>query len=327
MNVRPAVLGAGSPIVDLLVKVNYDFLKEIGAAPGGMELVSSQIMEDLLHRVTAVPRKAPGGSAGNTIFGLSRLGMPTAFLGKIGSDPDGEYYRKRLVELGGTDNAFRFSTTEPTGRCLSMITPDSERTMRTNLGAAATMNTDDILDAEFAGISHVHLEGYLLFVPDITEKILIMAKKHGCSVSLDLATFELVNFKKAILPELLKNYVDIVFANADEAAAFCGNQTPVQMAETLGQYCDVVCVKLGRDGSCVKRGTQIVQVPAELVQAVDTTGAGDLWQTGFLYGYLNGRELSDCARYGSIVAAEVVQVIGSEIPEPRWQIIRERLQF
>jgi sugar/nucleoside kinase (ribokinase family) len=298
----------------------------MGAAPGGMELVDSAAIENLLQQIPCAPRQAPGGSSGNTIFGLSRLGMPTAFLGKVGADANGEYYRKRLVELGGLDKSFRISTTEPTGRCLSMITPDSERTMRTNLGAA-TMSVDDIHDADFDGISHVHIEGYLLFSPGIAEKILTLAKKHSCTVSLDLATFELVNFKKSILPELLRNYVDIVFANADEATAFCGNLPPRQMAEKLGQFCHVACVKLGKDGSCVKRGNQIVSVPAELVKAIDTTGAGDLWQTGFLYGHLNGRELSDCARYGSIIAAEVVQVIGAEIPEPRWQIIREKLQF
>ena len=322
----PAVLGAGSPIVDLLVSIDDGFLKSIAAAKGGMELVDQSMIESLLNKIPGNPVKAPGGSAGNTIFGLARLGVPVAFLGKVGADADGDYYRKRLVELGGRDSSFRFDSSVHTGRCVSMITPDSERTMRTDLGAAARMTAAEVLDADFENIAHVHIEGYLLFVGDLAEKVLSTAKKHGCTVSLDLATFELVKFKRDVLPGLLKKYVDIVFANEDEAREFCGDISPEKMAEKLGEYCAVAAVKLGREGSCIKDKNGIVRVPAELVKAVDTTGAGDLWQAGFLYGYLNGCPMADCARFGSITAAEVVQVIGADIPEERWSIIRKKLQ-
>lgn len=323
----PAVLGAGSPIVDLLVSVDDSFLKSIAAAKGGMELVDQAMIESLLQKVSGKTTKAPGGSAGNTIFGLARLGVPVAFLGKVGKDADGDYYRSRLTALGGKDSSFRFDTQAHTGRCVSMITPDSERTMRTDLGAASRMTAAEVLDSDFENIAHVHIEGYLLFVGDLAEKVLSTAKKHGCTVSLDLATFELVKYKRDILPGLLEKYVDIVFANEDEAREFCGNISPEQMAEKLGEYCDIAAVKLGREGSCIKDKNGIVRVPAELVKAVDTTGAGDLWQTGFLYGYLNSRPMADCARFGSIVAAEVVQVIGADIPEDRWKIIREKLEI
>ena len=322
----PAVLGAGSPIVDLLVSTDDCFLKSIAAAKGGMELVDQSMIESLLTKIPGNPVKAPGGSAGNTIFGLARLGVPVAFLGKVGTDADGDYYRKRLVELGGRDTSFRLDSSAHTGRCVSMITPDSERTMRTDLGAAARMTAAEVLDSDFANIAHVHIEGYLLFVGDLAEKVLSTAKKHGCTVSLDLATFELVKFKRDILPGLLKKYVDIVFANEDEAGAFCGDISPEQMAEKLGEYCAVAAVKLGKEGSCIKDKNGIVRVPAELVKAVDTTGAGDLWQAGFLYGYLKGCPMTDCASFGSITAAEVVQVIGADIPEERWTVIRKKLQ-
>ena len=325
-NKIPAVLGAGSPIVDLLVSIDDSFLKSIAAAKGGMELVDQSMIESLLNKIPGNPVKAPGGSAGNTIFGLARLGVPVAFLGKVGADADGDYYRKRLVELGGRDSSFRLDSSAHTGRCVSMITPDSERTMRTDLGAAARMTAAEVLDADFENIAHVHIEGYLLFVGDLAEKVLSTAKKHGCTVSLDLATFELVKLKRDILPELLKKYVDVVFANEDEAREFCGDLPPEEMAQKLGEYCAVAAVKLGREGSCVKNKYAIARVPAQLVEAVDTTGAGDLWQAGFLYGYLQGRSMSDCARFGSITAAEVVQVIGADIPEERWAIIRQKLQ-
>lgn len=323
----PAVLGAGSPIVDLLVSVDDCFLKSIAAAKGGMELVDQAMIESLLQKVSGNAVKAPGGSAGNTIFGLARLGMPVAFLGKVGNDADGDYYRNRLAALGGKDSSFRFDSLAHTGRCVSMITPDSERTMRTDLGAASRMTAAEVLDSDFENIAHVHIEGYLLFVGDLAEKVLSTAKKHGCTVSLDLATFELVKYKRDILPGLLEKYVDVVFANEDEAKEFCGDLSPEQMAEKLGGYCAVAAVKLGRDGSCIKDKNGIARVAAELVQAVDTTGAGDLWQAGFLYGYLNGRSMADCARFGSVVAAEVVQVIGADIPEDRWKIIRDKLEI
>lgn len=322
MECKKTVMGAGSPIVDLLANVDDAFVSSIDGAKGGMMLVDSTTIEILLNKIAGATVKAPGGSAGNTIFGLAKLGVNTSFLGKVGCDADGDFYRGKLAELGGSTKSFRLAPGIHTGRCLSLITPDSERTMRTDLGAAAQMSAADVKETDFAGINHVHIEGYLLFVGDLAEAVLKTAKKCGCTISIDLASFEVVRATKAVLPGLLEKYVDIVFANEDEAAAFCTSSTPVEQAEELGEYCTIAAVKLGKKGSIIKGTDGLFKVDANVVEAVDTTAAGDLWATGFLYGWLNGCNLAECGRFGSIAAAEVVQVIGSQMPEASWKRIK-----
>ncbi len=199
--------------------------------------------------------------------------------------------------------------------------------MRTNLGASATLASSEVTEADFAGITHVHVEGYLMFAKDLFMHVLKLAKKSGCTVSLDLASYEVVKIFKADLPSILADYVDIVFANEDEAREFCSADdfSAEAVAEVLGKYCKVAVVKLGKSGSLVRIGGVNHRVEANLVSAVDTTGAGDLWQAGFLYGYLSGKSPEISGKMGSILGAEVVQVIGAAIPEKRWPEIRKAL--
>ncbi len=319
------VLGVGSPILDILVNVDDAFLSSIKAPKGGMELTDSVSIEKILDSLKGKTLLAPGGSSANTIFGLAQLGLPTAFLGKTGNDSQAALYKGSYEKMGGDLSRFKLNANVSTGRCLSMITPDSERTMRTDLGAAATLVPEDVGDADFKGITHVHAEGYLLFNEKLTRSILEHAKKNSCTVSLDLSSFGVVNACKNILSELLEKYVDIVFANEDEAKAFCGNDDPEKALDALSCLCSTVAVKLGKNGALLRSFGKTARVQAEIVKAVDTTGAGDLWQAGFLYGFLNGRTLSDCGKLGSILGAEVVQVVGAAIPESRWQEIRKRI--
>jgi sugar/nucleoside kinase (ribokinase family) len=291
-----------------------------------MVLMDSDALDAILAKTSGPDAKVPGGSAGNTIFGLAKLGMPTSFLGKLGKDQDGDIYKSGLAELGGDTAAFCFNENVHTARCLSLVTPDSERTMRTDLGAAATITEEDIKPEIFSGISNVHIEGYMLFAENILRKVLEEAKKAGCVVSLDLASFEVVRFKKDILPELLSNYVDIVFANEDEAREFCGDIPLEDALEQLSELCETAVVKMGKEGSLIKSKGKIAKVKANPVNAVDTTGAGDLWQTGFLFGFLNGATLEDCGKYGSILGAEVVQVMGAKISEERWIEIKGQIK-
>ncbi len=319
------VLGAGSPIVDILVNVSEEYVGSISGEKGGMELVGADELETLLNNSGAVPVKAAGGSAGNTIFGLARLGTPTSFLGKVGADADGDFYRNQLKAFGGDTVSFRVSETVHTGRCLSMVTPDSERTMRTDLGAAATLELDEVTPEMFGGITHVHIEGYLLFAEPLFQKIIAAAKNAGCTTSVDIASFEIVRIHRDKFPQILTDYVDIVFSNEDESREFCGSGNPDDGIAALGQYCETAVVKLGAEGSVIKHGDEIVRVKAEKVNAVDTTGAGDLWHAGFLYGFLNGKDLETCGKFGSILGAAVVQVMGAAIPEEKWDEIRKQL--
>jgi len=319
------LLGAGSPLLDVLVNVDDGFVAGVEGAKGGMELVDIAVIDAILARTAAGRVKAPGGSAVNTVFGLAKLGVPTGFLGKLGKDDDGVYYTARLAAAGVDVSGFKHSPDTRTGLCLSMVTPDSERTMRTFLGAAATLSPDEVADADFQGYTHLHMEGYLLFNPPLARRILELAKRNGLSVSLDFASFEVVRANQDALPGLIADFVDVVFANEVEAEQFAGSKAPEAFFKALEGRCAVAALKLGRDGAIVRADGVEAKVPAKLVKAVDTTGAGDLWQAGFLFGLLNGRPLRDCALYGSELGAEVVQILGAEIPEQRWPSIKTSL--
>ena len=319
------ILGAGSPILDILVNIEEGFIDKINGEKGGMELVSPEELDLILNKVESKPVLMPGGSAANTIFGLTALGLPTALLGKTGNDEQGDFYCSRYQTTGGDISPIKKHPTLPTGRCLSLITPDSERTMRTDLGAAATLASNEISKSDFLGISHVHLEGYLLFNRSLILHILKLAKETGCSVSLDMASFEVVNASMDILPDLLNEYVDIIFANEEEAAAYSNGEKPQEALIALSEVCSVAVVKLGKDGAMVKTSDSIVNVDGKVVEAVDTTGAGDLWASGFLYKYLTGNSVEEAAEAGNEIASEVVQIIGASIPEEKWQIIKRKI--
>lgn len=317
------ILGVGSPMLDLLVHVPETFVRSQLECKGGSCLAAPAELDRLLAATGANSVRVPGGSAANTIFGLAELGLPTAFLGKLGADEAGEFYRCHYTAMGGDPTRFKVHPWLPTGRCLGLITPDSERTMRTDLGAAATLDPEELTPADFAACRHVHVEGYLLFNELLTRRVLHLAREANCTVSLDLASFEVVRAAARILPELLREYVDVVFANEDEAAAFPGGGEPEVALAELAQLCTVAAVKLGSDGSLLRRGQETVCIPALKVVAVDTTGAGDLWAAGFLAGWLAELSLATCGQLGSQLGAEVVQVTGAAIPEGRWPSLRQ----
>jgi sugar/nucleoside kinase (ribokinase family) len=320
------VIGAGSPVVDFLAQVSEEFVAHIEGEKGGMELISAEVMETLIAELDAPPVRAPGGSAGNTIFALARMGIVSAFLGMLGDDGDGTYYRQRLESAGGDASRFKTTADAPTARCLSLITPDSERTMRTDLGAAMHLMPEHLTPEDFEGFSLLHAEGYLLFNPDLATAVLKNAKAAGCKISLDLGSFEVVRAAETVLHQLLEDYVDLVFANEDEAEAFCGHADPEKALREFGARCEVAAVKLGADGALLLRDGESCHAPIIPVDTViDTTGAGDCWAAGFLYGWLTDQPLPVCGELGALLGGEVVRCIGAS-PEPAsWERIRARI--
>lgn len=320
------LIGIGSPIVDTIALVEEHFLNQIDGEKGGMVLVDAATISDLINKVKHDAIIAPGGSAGNTLFALARMQASTRFLGKTGNCCEGNFYRDTFKQLGGNIDGFKIGDV-PNGRCLSLVTPDGERTMRTDLGAAMTLVPDEISVQDFAGCAHAHIEGYLLFNEALMRRVLECAKAAGCSISLDLASFEVVHATKSILPELLRDYVDIVFANEEEAAAFtCIDGDYSAMAQELGQYCKIAAVKVGAHGSYVAHQGTVEKIePMHAARVVDTTGAGDLWAAGFLYGWSQNRALAECARIGSILGAAVVQEQGSVLPEHVWDDVLSQI--
>ncbi len=319
------VIGVGSPVVDLVAEIDDARLKSVPGKKGGMELVDADTISSLLALVENRPVKAPGGSAGNTTFALARMGMSCAFMGKVGRDENGEFYRDLFEDIGGDISRFKNHDTRPTARCLSLVTPDSERTMRTDLGAAAGFSPEDLTPEDFAGCRHAHVEGYLLFNRELLDAVLKSAKAAGCTVSLDLGSFEVVEAARDILPKVLENYVDVVFANEEEAAAFSGSNDPKAGLAALRALCDVAAVKVGKDGAWVQDGGAPCHVPAMPTDKIlDTTGAGDYWAAGFLFSHLNGYPVITSARLGALLGKHVIAHYGAALNRRTWgEIIGE----
>jgi sugar/nucleoside kinase (ribokinase family) len=199
------------------------------------------------------------------------------------------------------------------------VTPDAQRTMFTFLGASLELNPGDIEDADFSDAALVHLEGYLLFNRPVVERVLELAQKHKVRVALDMGSFQVVQAAREYLDELFAQHrVDILMANEDEARAYTG----LGDAESLEVFADKVgtaVVKRGKDGALIAQGASRVDVKAHRVAALDTTGAGDLWASGFLYGMNHGLSLENSANLASKIGSEVVQVMGAVIPAEGWE--------
>ncbi len=322
------IIGVGNPVVDFLANVSEEFVASVAGEKGGMVLVDTAAMDIMLKELLVKPTRAPGGSAGNTILGLAELGNPVAMLGKIGNCESGAYYREGLVARGGDGSRFKTGVI-PNGRCLSLVTPDSERTMRTDLGAAMTLSPDEISTKDFEGYDHAHVEGYILFNRDLMYRVLDSAKEANCTVSLDLASFEVVHATKDIMADIIRDYVDYIFANEEEAAAFTDLGNDYEgMVNQLTDLAEVAVVKLGKEGSLIGRGNERVKVePCKVESPLDTTGAGDLWASGFLFGLLNGQGLKKSGEFGSLLGAEAVQIMGASLPEDRWREIRQKISL
>ncbi len=315
------LIGIGSPLVDLLLTVDDDFIAaHVSGAKGGMELVGPDEIQALLGKTRRQAVRAAGGAASNTTVGCANLGLKTAFIGSIGKDGYAEFYRDALRTQGCEPRLIEHADL-PTGHVLSLVTPDSQRTMRTCLAAAAALDPLAITAESFRDARLVMLEGYTLFNPDLTRAVARAAKEAGCLLALDLASFEVVRAGRTVLTELLSGQVDLVFANEDEAAAWHPDGAEAALTDLAGRAA-IAVVKLGRDGALIRSGGETVRVAADLVEAIDTTGAGDCWAGGFLAGYLRGLPLAVCGRLGAMAGAAVVQVMGAQVPRDGWLRIK-----
>lgn len=327
-----AAVGAGTAIVDLLVRVDDAFLaQELPDGRGNTTWVDAARLDELINRLHERGfrlDKAPGGSTGNLLCGLSELGCGSRFLGWLGLDDDGVYYRDTFAESGGDIRSFKYHPSKHTGRCLSLVSPDADRSMVTDLGASAEMNAYEIRTGDLDGANILHTEGYLCGLKDRTflPRLLERAKDAGIPVSFDLASYGIVREYRAELRACLSEYVDIVFANELEAAEFAGTNEPEAMLDALAQLCPVAAVKLGALGSLVRMDGRTVRIAPEPANPVDATGAGDLWQAGFLFGLLHHAKPEVCGHIGSILGAAAVSNYGARLPEDRWRELRGRIR-
>ena len=319
------ILGMGNALLDILVALPGDsVLNELGLAKGSMQLVDLAFSERVLKTVENLDFSlVSGGSASNTIHGLAKLGIETAFIGKVSEDEFGDIFRKDMQNSGIKPLLFK---DEPqTGRAIALISPDSERTFATYLGSAVRLTADELTVDLFKGYDIFHVEGYLVQDHDLIERSLVLAKEAGLTTSLDLASFNVVVENLGFLQSIVERYVDIVFANEEEARSFTGlpaEESALKMAET----CRIAVVKTGPKGSLVASGKELLPVPPVDAKRVDTTGAGDLYASGFLYGFAKGLSLEKSAMAGTILAACVIEKIGAKIPDECWPDLIEKIR-
>ena len=322
------LIGVGNPIMDLLAHVDEAFLAQhVAGAKGGMVLVDDADIAALVRKVDGKVATMPGGAVANATLGATRLGLRTTYLGKIGGDITAEHYFENFTAAGGDGSRFKRAAL-PNGRCLSLVTPDGQRTLRTHLGAAMTLSPDEISPADFLGARHALIEGYLLFNPALAEQVIRTARAAGCTISIDLAAFEVVNAARDWIFAQLRQGVDIVFANEDEATAlFQRRDSYENFAREIAGFGGIAAVKMGGEGAWVAQGKHLHRIaPVHAGRVVDTTGAGDSWAAGFLYGHLRGASLSTAGAIGSILGAETVQHLGAAIPDVHWPRIRAQAE-
>ena len=319
------IIGLGNALVDVLATLKDDsLLHEMNLPKGSMQLVDDVKFQEINTCFAGMKTHlATGGSAANTILGLSCLGASTGFIGKIGKDEYGNFFRENL-EKNGIEDKLLLSDL-PSGVASTFISPDGERTFGTYLGAAATLTADELSPDMFKGYSYLYIEGYMVQDHDMILRAIQLGKEAGLQICLDLASYNIVDAYKEFFTLLINKYVDIVFANEDEAKAFTGDG-PLAALDVLGKQCSIAVVKVGSEGSYIRKGTIDVKVDAIKVKnVVDTTGAGDYYAAGFLYGLTCGYSLDKCAKIGSILSGNVIQVIGTTISKKRWDEIKLKI--
>lgn len=314
------ILGIGNALVDVMTMINDDsILSKFELPKGSMQLVDETKSKLVKSETVNFNRiMTSGGSAANTIHGLAMLGAKTGFIGSIGKDETGDFFEKDMKYAGINTMLIRRDTV--TGTAIAMISPDSERTFATHLGAAVELSANDLKSEYFKGYDILYLEGYLILNKLLVETACQMAKQNNMKIALDLASFNVVDAMLSDFREIVEKYVDIVFANEEEAKSFTG-LSPEEALLNLSQMCEIAVVKVGSEGSWVKRGEEIIKIGTAQVSLKDTTGAGDLYASGFLYGYSSGKNLEVCGQYGSLLAGHVIEIVGARMDHNKWKII------
>ncbi len=308
------VLGIGNAIVDIIATVPEDFLFEQEITKGSMTLIDQDRAQSLYARFPAAT-EASGGSAANTIAGVSSYGAKGAYLGKVANDDLGDIFSHDLKAIGVSYSVPRLKDGPQTARCLIAVTPDAQRSMSTFLGASSLFCADD-LDADLIRDSQItYMEGYL-FDRDAAKQAFVeaaeIARAAGRKTAITLSDLFCVDRHRAAFLHLIKGHIDIVFANETELLSLYQTTSFDQAVAQIRKDSDFAVVTKGESGSMILSGDETVEIEVCPVdQVVDTTGAGDLYAAGVLYGLASGLSLSRCGELGSKAAAEIISHYGA----------------
>ena len=325
----PRVYGIGNPLIDIIVRITERELTNLGIHKGTMHLIDERRREQLLKLIEKKRLEySCGGSCPNTIITLASLGIDATLAGKVGLDSFGTIYRDRLRDLGVHDE---LSTCDaPTGSSIILITEDSERTMNTYLGAnrfyaASDIHQQTIRDAEF-----FHFTGYMWDTESQKTAILAaleIAHEAGTRVTFDIADPFAVGRNRDTFLSLIAEHADIVFANSEEARILFDNYDPFECCKSMGKLCETAIVKNGKMGSYISHNREIMRVPVEgPFTPTDTTGAGDIYAAGFLYGLCRDLSVGTAGYIASVLAGEIIQQRGAQFSVEQARSLRTMLE-
>lgn len=310
------VLGVGNAMVDIQVQVADDVLEQIGYAKGMMTLVDEPTQQSILSALDSYSRhRCAGGSGANTIMGIADLGGAASYVGKVGTDELGTFCLEDMRQLGVAVKVSPSSTAQ-TGTCLVLITEDAQRTLLTHLGVSTTLSPNDVIEDEVRQAQYVYIEGYL-FTEDQPRaaalKAIDLAKKNNVNVALTVSDPFLINLFRDEFWQLIKGPVDLLFCNLEEARSLTGKTDPIECAYEIHQHASNVALTLGGDGSLLMHGGQTIPIEGVRTNAIDTTGAGDMYAAGVLYGITNGLSWQKAGHLASHAAARIVSQLGARL--------------
>lgn len=313
------VYGVGNALVDIQAQVNETTLAETGFDKGIMTLVDDTTQQKVLASLDGVQtNRCAGGSAANTIMGIADFGGLAAYAGKVGQDDIGDFFLKDMRDLGVTIEVPP-SSDGSSGTCVVLITEDAERTMLTHLGVSATLGPDDIDEEEIKKSQYIYIEGYL-FTGESTKaaayKAIDLAVKNNVKVAFTVSDPFLIGICKDEFWDLIKGPVDLLFCNEEEAQALTGESDNIEGARSIHKHAANVAMTLGADGSIIVHGGEAIPIEGVQVKAIDTTGAGDMYAAGLLYGITNGHSWKESGHVASAAAARIVGQMGARLQQP-----------
>ena len=315
-----AVTGIGNAIVDVLSHCKENFIEENGMTKGTMALIDENQAIALYDKLGPA-KECSGGSVANTLAGMAQLGAKTAFIGRVRDDQLGKIFRHDMESIGIHFPTPAATKGKPTARCLVCVTPDSERTMNTYIGACADITPEEIDGNLIKQAKILMIEGYLWDQEAAKQAIrqaVELARQAGTKVAFSLSDVFCVERHRSEFKALIRDYVDILFANQAELNSLCENDVLQENLETIRPQVDIACITRHELGSVILNGEATHEIPVGEVQGriVDSTGAGDLYAAGVLYGISEGWELPKAGRLGSACAADIIQQLGARSQAP-----------
>ena len=310
------LLGISNAIVDVLAHVEGDFLKDIGAVPGSMTLIDRDQASELYGKMGPATEMS-GGSVANTVAGFANLGGTAAYIGRVKADQLGTIFNHDMRSLGVDIRLKASLKGAPTARSHVLITADGQRTMQTYLGACTELSVDDITTETMGTPKAVLIEGYVWDLPegpDLAAKAMEIAKQNGTTVALSLSDSFCVERHRESFKHAVRTGVDIVVADEDEVKALLQTESFEETLGALDGFDNLIAITRSDKGSVIVHGDQrIVQAADPVDVVVDTTGAGDAYTAGFLYGWVNDMSLAECAKIGTFCGSTVIQQVGARI--------------